>query len=102
MEHQSIGPIAAEKRHKSKADWQGPEFYLRGSRGRKANGMEPAHSSDEAKLVRRWRLGHGAVFLTMAMLALVVAAFVASNGCELMKPFAVTPSAETQIQPNSE
>jgi hypothetical protein len=34
--------------------------------------------------------------MVMVMLALAVAAFAASNGCELMKPFAAQPPAEIQ------
>jgi hypothetical protein len=59
--------------------------------------MNSTLPSDEAKVVRRWRFGHGAVFMVMVMLALAVAAFAASNGCELMKPFAAQPPAEIQF-----
>jgi hypothetical protein len=58
--------------------------------------MNPTQPSDEAQVVRRWRLGHGAVFLVMVMLGLTVAGFAVSNGCELVKPFAAQPPAEIQ------
>jgi hypothetical protein len=42
--------------------------------------MNSTPPSDDARVIRRWRFGHAAVFLVMVMLGLTIAAFAVSNG----------------------
>jgi hypothetical protein len=51
-------------------------------------------SPDEQRTANKWRVGHGAVFLTMMLLGLAIVAFATSNDCELVKPFTVAPASQ--------
>jgi hypothetical protein len=51
-------------------------------------------SKEEGEL-RRWRLSHGAVFLTMALLSLFILGFLTLDGWEFIKAISVTHRAIT-------
>jgi hypothetical protein len=57
--------------------------------------MEPASPSDEERVVRRWRFGHAAVFVTFALLILLVVGFLASDGPKLFQAIGVSQPAAT-------
>jgi ABC-type phosphate transport system permease subunit len=57
--------------------------------------MERLWRNEEEREVRRWRLSHGAVFLTMALLSLFIVGFLVVDGWEFLKAISVTQRAVT-------
>ena len=61
--------------------------------------MDTSQPIDEKRKSAEWRLGHGAVFLTIALLTLFVVGFVIFDGWEFVKVVSVSEPAVTNPTP---